>query len=82
MRPTARTTHGHVTLGPVPAAQPKLEPRPSDAEPLHSVEALREMADLLALVQFWRMEAERLAHDYAWIAQQNTRRHEAKKVAK
>lgn len=48
--------------------------------PAHSQAALLEMAELLALVHHWRSEAERLAHDYAWISQQNTRRHESKKA--
>lgn len=48
------------------------------APPLHSQAALLEMAELLELVRYWRIEAERLAHDYAWIANQNRRRHEAK----
>lgn len=47
---------------------------------LHSQEALLEMAELLQLVHYWRTEAERLAHDYAWIEQQNRRRHLARKA--
>lgn len=47
---------------------------------LHSQEALLEMAELLEMVHYWRTQAERLAHDYDWIAKQNQRRHLAKKA--
>lgn len=46
---------------------------------LHSQEALLEMAELLEMVHYWRTQAERLAHDYEWLAGQNRRRYEAKK---
>lgn len=49
------------------------------APTLHSQAALLEIAELLEMVHYWRTEAERLAHDYAWISGQNRRRHLAKK---
>lgn len=61
---------------------PFAEDAPPTLQPLHSLEALQEMAELLEMVQYWRSEAERLAHDYEWIAGQNRRRHAAKKAAK
>lgn len=59
---------------------PFAEDAPPALQPLHSLEALQEMAELLEMVYYWRSEAERLAHDYAWISQQNQRRHLAKKA--
>lgn len=61
-----------------------LDPFAQDAlqalQPLHSLESLQEMAELLQMVHYWRTEAERLAHDYAWLEGKNRRRHEAKKA--
>ena len=66
---------GAATLG-------EYDPFADDEPEPHSLVALQEMAELLEMVRYWRTEAERLAHDYEWIAQQNRRRYEAKKAFK
>lgn len=68
----------------MPATQSKLkdpfsDEEPAPAEPLHSIEALQEMAALLRMVQHYREEAERLADDFDRMAALKRLRYEALK---